>query len=241
MDFDETISILNGLLTDNDPATFNSSWVLRNAPECYRFIQKNVRTEAGRIDWDKVTFALAWKFQRRWTPMRKPKSRTPYEDSSEVHAVLDKYPGKLYVFLAPSDRNDRRIRNIISISLVRLAQYGNLLAKQEAMKLVRYTIDDWIERYRFMSCWEGYDEKIQKCLERCIRRYRYTGSFLNYVFRTLQYAGRGLKPLCAFSLHDPVAFGSEKCKIENVYKDVETNEIRIHKGANHSALGVGNW
>ena len=158
-----------------------------------------------------------------------------------MNAVLDRYPDKLYVFLSPSDGNDRLIRNIISISLVRLAQYGNRSAKQEAMKLVRYVIDDWIERYRFMSRWEGYDEKIQKCLEGCIRRYRYTGSFLNYVFRTLQYAGRGLRPLYVYSLHEPIATGSERCKIENVYKDVETNDIHIHKGSNHSALGACNW
>ncbi len=228
MDFDRVIGLLNGLLTDEDPAEFNSSWILKRAPGCYRFIQKNIRTENGRIDWDKVTAALERKFQRRWTPLRKANSRTPYEDLSEVHAVLDKYPDKLYVFLAPSGCTDRRIRNIISISLVRLAQYGNLLAKQEAMKLVRYTIDDWIGRYRFMSRWDGYDENIQECLERCIRRYRYSGSFLKYVFRTMQYAGRGLRPLYAFSLHDPVAFGSEKCKLENVYKDAETNEVLIH-------------
>ena len=104
-----------------------------------------------------------------------------------------------------------------------------------------FDIDDWIERYRFMSRWEGYDEKIQKCLERCIRRYRYTGSFLHYVFRTLQYAGRGLTPLYAFSLHDPVAFGSEKCRIDHVYKDVETHEIYIHKGANRNTLRFSNW
>ncbi len=111
------------------------------------------------------------------------------------------------------------------------------------MKLVRYTIDDWIGRYRFLSRWEGYDEKIQECLDRCIRRYRYSGSFLKYVFRTLQYAGRGLTPLYAFSLHDPVAFGSEKCKIENVYKDAETNEVLIYRGVNNarSAFATGKF
>ncbi len=237
MDFDQAISILNRLLNAEDPDTFNSSWILKHVPRCYRFIYKNVRTENGRIDWDRVTFALDWKFQRRWMPGRKPKSAMPYEDLSEVDAILNKYPGKLYVFLTPSDRNDKRIRDIISIALVRLAQYGNLSAKQEAMKLVRYSIDDWIERYRFMSRWEGYDEKIQKCLERCIRRYRYTGSFLNYVFRTLQYAGRGLQPLYTCSLHEPVAFDSGKCWLENVYEDVEANEIRIHRGNNRSAAG----
>ena len=237
MNFGQTISILNRLLTDEDPPIVNSSWVLKHAPQCYRFIYRNIRTETGRIDWDKVTLAFEWKFQRRWTPVRKPKCSPLYEGSSEVNAILNKYRDKLYVFLAPSDRDDTRIRNIISISLVRLAQYGNVSSKQEAMKLVRYTIDDWIECCRFMSRWQGYDEEIRKHLEGCIRRYRYTGSFLNYVFRTLQYAGRGLKPLCAFSLHEPIAFGSAKCWLENVYKDVETNEIRIHRGANHGDVG----
>lgn len=233
MDFDETIQILNGRLSGRDPATFNSSWVLKHAPRCYRFIYRNVRTETGRIDWDKVTSALDRKFQHRWMPARKPKRSPPYEDLSEVNAVLNKYRDKLYVFLASSDRNDARTRNIISISLVRLAQYGNLLAKQEVIRLVRYTIEGWIERHRFMSRWEGYEEEIQKHLEGCIRRYRYTGSFLNYLFRTFQYAGRGLKPLYALSLNDPIAIGSAKCWLENVYRDAETDDIRIHRGANH--------
>ena len=228
MDFEKAISILNKLLTDKDPDTFSSSWVLKHSPQCYRFICKNIRTEPGRIDWDKVTFALEKKFQRRWTPGRKANSSVPYEDMSEVNAVLNKYPDKLYVFLAPSDRADRIIRNMISISLVRLAQYGNLLAKQEAMKLIGYTIDDWIERYRFMSRWAGFDEQIQKHLEGCIRRYRYTGSFVNYLFRTLQYAGRGLPPVYEYSLDEPVAFGSRKCWLENVYEDVETNEFGVY-------------
>jgi hypothetical protein len=230
VDFDESIGILNRILIAEEPATFSSSWILKYAPQCYRFIYKNIRTEDGRIDWDRVTFALDRKFQHRWTPKRKPNGNASYENPSEVNAILNKYRDKLYVFLAPSDLNDRRLRNVISISLVRLAQHGNQSAKLEAVKLVRYTIDDWIGRYRFMSRWEGYDEEIQKHLEACIRRYRYSGSFLKYLFRTLQYAGRGLRPLYTCSLHDPVAFGSGKCKIENVYKDAETNEIRIHMG-----------
>jgi len=228
MDFDQVITILDRILTDKNPNTFSSSWVLTNAPQCYRFICRNVRNETGRIDWDKVTIALEKRFQRRWTPARKANSPTPYEDPSEVEAVLSKYPDKLYVFLVPSDRSDRIIRNLISISLVRLAQYGNLSAKKEAMKLVRYTIDGWLERYRFMSRWASYDEEIQKHLEGCIRRYRYTGSFLNYLFRTLQYAGRGLPPAYEYSLDEPVAPGSRKCWIENVYQDAETNELHIY-------------
>ena len=79
-----------------------------------------------------------------------------------------------------------------------------------------------------MSRWASYDEEIQKHLEGCIRRYRYSGSFLNYLFRTLQYAGRGLPPAYEYSLDEPVAPGSPKCRIENVYQDAETDELHIY-------------
>lgn len=235
MDFDHAIRILNRVLTKKNPDTFNSSWILKHAPQCYRFIYKNIRTEFGHIDWDKVTCALKRKFQRRWGPGRKPKSPVPYEDSSEVRAILNNYEGKLHVFLTATDQNDRRLQDNISISLVRLAQYGNLSAKQEVIRLVRDTIDVWIERHYVLSRWQGYNEEIQRQLEACIRRYRYTGSFINYVFRTLLYAGRGLQPLYVYSLDDPIAFGAKRRRIENVFKDSETNEIRMYRRAHHRA------
>jgi hypothetical protein len=100
----------------------------------------------------------------------------------------------MYVFIAPSGKHDRRTRDVIGISFVRLAQQGNMLAQQELMGLLKFTIDNWIERYSFLARWQGHEDEIQNQLEACIRRYRYTGSFVNYVFRTLECAGRGIRP-----------------------------------------------
>lgn len=233
MDFNSTVIILNKLLAKKRPNSFNSSWVLRHALRCYRFIQKNVRAEVGGIDWDKVTYALEWKFQRWWAPGHLKKKSLPYEDSLEVEVVLNKYREKLYVFIAPQDLADRRVRDIISITLVRLSQNGNLLAKQELMKLIGYTVGDWLERYYFLTRWQGYEEEVQKQLEGCIRRYRYTGSFLNYVFRTLEYAGRGIRPFYAYSLDEPVACDAEKRKIENVMQDPETGLAKMYSTTNY--------
>ena len=44
---------------------------------------------------------------------------------------------------------------------------------------------------------KGYDDMIQERIEGCIRRYRYSGSFIGYLFKTLEYAGRGLRPIVA--------------------------------------------
>jgi len=228
MNFDQAVKIINGLLSKKKPEAFNSSWILKHAPRCYRFIHKNIRTEFGGIDWDKVTYALEWKYQRRWAPGRPKKNPVPYENSAEVDLIINKNKEKLYVFIAPQDLADRRIRDIISISLVRLSQNGNLAAKREVMKLVTYTINDWLEKYYFLNRWQGYEEEIQRQLEGCIRRYRYTGSFLHYVFRTLEYAGRGIRQFYTYSLNEPVAYGAEKRQIENVVQDPETGMAKMY-------------
>jgi len=85
-----------------------------------------------------------------------------------------------------------------------------------------------MERFSFLSRWQGYDDQIREHLERCIRRYRYTGSFAMYLFRTFQYAGRGIRPFYSYSLDEPVAHDAEKRKIEDVVQDAETNEAQIY-------------
>jgi hypothetical protein len=228
MDFKAVATQLNAVVARKRPEILTASWIFKNAPECYRFIQKNIRTEWNAIDWDRVTSVLDWKYQRRWIPQRRPKILRPYGNRDEVDAVLDRYRDKLYVFIVPADRVDRQLRDVISIRLVRLAQRGNFTAKQEIMELVRYAVDGWLDRPGYMSRWRGYDEKIQDTIEGCIRRYRYTGSFFKYVYRTLQYAGRGIQSFYAYSLDEPVATDTDKRKMENVVQDPETGEIGLY-------------
>jgi len=228
MDFKAVAMRLNALVSRKRPEVLTSSWIFKNAPECYRFIQKNIRTDWDAIDWDRVTSVLDWKYQRRWMPRRRPKRLNPYRNRKEVDAILDRFRDKLYVFIVPADRVDRHLRDVISIRLVRLAQRGNVTAKQEIMRLVRYAVDEWLDQPGYMSRWRGYDEKIQETIEGCIRRYRYTGSFFKYLYRTLQYAGRGIQPFYAYSLDEPVTTNSDKRKIETVVQDPETGEIGLY-------------
>ena len=219
---------LNRLLLQNCPKTFSSVWILKRAPGCYNFIRKHIRSEVGGIDWDAITYALEPKYQRLWAPRRKRNSK-PYTDREEISRILNKYRSKLYVFVAPADTLDLQIRDKVAVALVRVAQAGNLLAKAEVVGLVRYTIDGWLDSYSYMSRWRGHDDEIREHLERCIRRYRYTGSFFRYVFRTLEYAGRGIRPFHACSLDDPIATDAREHKIDNVIHDPETSEIVFYK------------
>jgi hypothetical protein len=225
MDFDSAVKTIDKLLMKNQPNTFNSSWIRGYAPHVYRFFQKNIRREIGGIDWDRITRGLDRKFQRKWMASRCRVTKL-YRNKTEVKIILHKYNGKLYTFLTPADKVNDSIRDAISIALVRIAQKGNMAAKKEIIKLVRFTIDEWIEHNPKISRWKGYEYLIQKRIEDCIRCYRYSGSFMGYLFKTLEYAGRGLKPMIAYSLEDPIYSGHRK-RIDRIAQNSETREILI--------------
>jgi len=197
MDFNHAVKMINKLLIEKRPDTFNSSWILKYAPHIYSYIQRSVRSDIGEIDWDRVTRALDRRFQRKWMPYSRNR-KTSYREKAEVSIILEKYHAKLYAFIAPADKNDEHMRDIISIALVRIAQKGNILAQEEITKLVRFTIDEWIESRPTLSSWEGYEFMIPQRIETCIRRYRYSGTFIGYLLKTLEYSGRGLNPTTSY-------------------------------------------
>ena len=191
MNIDSAVKAINDLLIEKRPDTFNSSWIRKHAPHAYRYIRNNIRTENGSIDWDRVTRSLDRKFYRKWQPAYQFRLKK-YRRKSEVEIVLKKYHARLYVFISPTDKGDENIRDIICISLVRIAQKGNILAREEIIKLVRFTIDEWIETRPALYTWEGHESLINDYIKGCIRRYRYSGTFMGYLLKTMEYAGRGL-------------------------------------------------
>jgi hypothetical protein len=199
MDFHHAVKTINKLLREKRPDAFNSSWIQNHAPHVYRFIQKNIRADAGGIDWDRITRSIDRRFQRKWNPSYR-KSKILYREKEEVRIIFQKYHSKLYVFISPQDRSDEYIRDSISIALVRIAQKGNVLAQEEITNLVRLTIDDWIESRPILSSWEGHESLIPRRVETCISRYRYSGTFIGNLIKTLEYAGRGL--ISTYSMDD---------------------------------------
>lgn len=146
-------------------------------------------------------------FQKRWVRYRR-KVVKPYTNKKEVGIVLNKHKDKLYTFITSLDDNDFTSRDKILISLVRLSQKGNVLAQQELVGLLKYTVGDWIDRYYYLKKWKGYTDDVEDKIRGCIRCYRYTGSFLGYLYKTLEYSGRSIVPVQKFSLDDQVLDGA---------------------------------
>lgn len=208
MNFGTSIQNLNEILKEKKPVKFDTLWIKTNAANIYQYICENIRNENNDVDWDRITCYLDRKFQRRWVWQRKKKNETEYYQlNSEVDLILNKYKNKLYTLLTPMDENDKHVQHWIIISLVRVGQKGNLLAQEEVVKWVIYIVYDWIERYPQIRRWKGYTDEIEDKIKGCIRCYRYTGSFLTYLFRTLEYSARGKPPL--YSLDDPAKYGKQ--------------------------------
>ncbi len=226
MNLDQAIKTINSRLRKSRPTKFNPSWIYNQLPNIYHYIWANARTELGDIDWDKITSKLDREFQRRWSRKRAKKIKT-YRNIRKVKIALKPFKEKLYVFISPQSEDDRLIRNIICVTLVRVAQKGNIRAQQELLKLLKYTVDLWIEYHWVLWVWKGYTDDIENKIIGCIRCYRFTGTFTGYLFRTLQYAGRGLRKLQAYSLDDTIFDGDQR-RIDSVVQDAETNEIKIY-------------
>lgn len=230
MDFNQATQILNAALRDKQPDLFSSSWIFYNTPQAYHYAHRNLKNPLGDIDWDAVVCKLDRDFQRRWA-QRRPKKVKVYSKISEVRTVLKPFQEKLYIFIAPADQEDKILRDAISIALVRLAQKGNLKAQQELIPLLRYMVDQWIELSPRLRKWKGYGDDVEDKIKSCIRLYRFTGTFIGYLFRTLEYSGWGLKPLEVYSLDDTVSHNGDKRKIENVVQDSESQEITMYDRA----------
>lgn len=228
MNLATAIQTLDAALATQQPKTFNTAWIRRHVPSVYRFVKRYLRTVTGHIDWDTLTRGIDRDFQRRWAGFVQKFSE--HEGAQDVEFLLAQYRDKLYVFLAPLNDEDKRVRDTIGIALVRMAQGGNLSARRELGLLLEDAITTWVEQDKRLVRWRGYDELLPDQINACIRRFRYAGSFIGYLYRTLECAGRGLRPLEAYSL-DEESFEGKRRRVENVVQDPETGMARMFDGS----------
>lgn len=225
MNFERAIKTITKLLKKQDPKKFSSSWIYAHSPSVYQFVRTNFRTETDDINWDRFTVGLPHKYSKRWVRYKR-KPAKPYENQNELNVILTKYQDKMYTFVALVGDNDKEIRNQITIALVRISQKGNVLAQQELVRWLKYTVEDWIDKFYPLFKWKGYTDEIEDKIRACIRCYKYTGSFFGYLFKTLQYSARGMRYLQAWSLDDPVGEDGAT-RVDFVSVDQETGIAKV--------------
>lgn len=208
MDLKSAIKILKRTLKEKQPQTFSSTWIYKEIPTVYLYIWKNIRTENNDIDWDRITQKLDHKYQKRWVRYRRKKVKE-YQNQIEVDLILSKYKDKLYTLMIPTDVKAEHNQERIIVALVRISQKGNILAQQELVCWLMFIVEEWIERRWQIRKWKGYTDDVEDKIKTCIRCYKYTGTFLGYLFKTLEYSGRGIQPLFKYSLDDTVFDGGE--------------------------------
>jgi hypothetical protein len=229
MNFNKVVRNIDRSLIKKQPASVHPNWIKYRCKVSYKYIVDNIKDEFNQTDWDLVISQLQRYNQRLWLKKKKRKRRLVifYEDKDELDVILNKYKEKLYTFISRESKDDKIICDWISIKLVRLSQKGNILARDKIAMLLRYLVDYWVEFDRSFFNWKGYNDLIDNHISACIRRFRYAGSFIGYLYRTLEYSGRGLRPLEKFSLDD-CTFITNKRIIDKVSIDKKTKEIVIY-------------
>lgn len=229
MNLEKAIRNIDRSLNKKQPESFNANWIKYRCKVSYGYIIENVKDEFNKPDWDLVVSRLQRYNQRLWlkNKTRKKKHVVLYKDTDELETILNKYKDRLYTFISRKDKEDKIVCDWISIRLVRLSQKGNRLAKDKISLLLRYLVDYWIEFDRSFFSWKGYNDLIDNHIDGCIRRFRYAGSFIGYLYKTLEYSGRGLTPLEKFSL-DNYSFITGKRIINKVSKDEDIKELIIY-------------
>jgi hypothetical protein len=218
MNLEKAICYINRSINKKQPKSFDDKWIKYRCKISHQFIVDNIKTEFGEPDWDLVVSKLERCNQKIWMKGIKRAINEPYKDQLELDIILEKYKDKLYTFLAQQNKEDKNICDLIGIKLVRLSQKGNILAENKAVTLCSYVVNQWLEYDQSLFNWKGYDELIFETTKSCIRRFRYAGSFLGYLYRTIEYSGRGLVPLEKFSLDD-FSIVTRKRLLENFIND----------------------
>lgn len=238
MNFDRAIEVIADQLSSHEPQNFGPGWIIQHCPSAYRFLIKKERTEIGDVDWDRITLALPRRYQSKWRhsgdTMRRRNPPNPYRNKTEVDRLLAPYRSKLYTFYVIQDKDDYVICDFIAIRLVRLAQKGNVTAKEHLLSLITGVIEEWYEKNAFFGRWRFYSDLLQRTTVGCIFRYRYSGSFLRYLLRSLEYGSYRLRSIEAFSL-DEITPGTERRMVDCIIQDPETREIRIFKTSVHKS------
>ena len=156
------------------------------------------------------------------------KNQRKNDQDVEFNDFYARHQSQLYAFIAQQNSEDKQMQDTIAIKLVRIAQGGHEKARTELISLMQLTIDNWIENDVRIARWRGYEENIPSLIERCIRGYRYSGTFIGYVYRTLEYSGRDLLPLEAYSLNESRR-ESNRTMSELVIQNDETGTVEIFR------------
>ena len=206
MDIKQVIKNIDRSINKRNPQSLHPNWIKFRCKVSYKYIVDNIKDEFNQTDWDLVVSQLQKYNQRLWLKKKKRKrgSVAIYEDKKELDVILNRYEKKLYTFVSRESKEDKMICDWISIKLVRLSQKGNILASDKISTMLKYLVDYWIEFDKSFFNWKGYNDLVDNHISACIRRFRYAGSFIGYLYRTLEYSGRGLTPLEKFSLDDYV-------------------------------------
>lgn len=202
--FQKLINDLVNFFEETQPLYINKSLIRDNANALYKRIARNVRKENdGKIDWPRIVIAWPEEWQKKWVWERCSEEKLPqkwkmtqgsYSCQDEVQIILSENKEYLYTLVSASSKEEKKIRDEIMNSLIRLAQNGNIEARKKLTPYLELKCADWgSAREGFHSSEMAYDE-IMKKIDTCINNFDFSIGFLKYLHSSIrrQLIGEGL-------------------------------------------------
>jgi hypothetical protein len=183
------------LVLKHKPYSIDEKWIRKHSRKSHKYILEN------NLSWDSITRLLDRSIQRKWNRKAKKKKVPESFNDYEVENFLSTHSKHLYVFVVFTNEQEFELCDYLSIQLVRMAQSGNICASETLLHLYEDIFLRWKENDKLIIRYRSYEEKIHEHFFGCVRRYRYSGSFIGYLKRTLQLQALTLPKIQTISLN----------------------------------------
>ena len=187
--FQTAIEELNQMLRRDQPKIVKSGYIRKNLG-LYLFFIRYFNKQDKSFDLMEIQQFIDEPFKSRLRAVKTIDKYLPnefYEDNSEMDMMLEPYAGKLYVLEIASGGKDKEIRNSICEALAKLAQKGNVNAKNKLADVAYHQVQEWTMEPQLEQFQYRIDD-VMNIVERCIYYYdpKISKSFLNYLLSTLE-------------------------------------------------------
>lgn len=185
--FEEAVKALTNLLKEKDPPFFRPLWIRQQYPALSEYVEKNLRTPEGEVDWDRLVKGLSEDLREKWEP---------------VHGNIEDKAKKLEKILISKDPEKFSpwwlYKNARGISKW---AYKNLQSEPEKVdydKLIKLLSPEWQERwsYRWQPLVATLDHEVIQ-LQEALSSHKPTYFNTNWMYHRARkvyvYAKRHLK------------------------------------------------
>ena len=197
-DFSRAMKYLKKIIKDKNPEAITSGFIGREDPNLLLYFRNNLKGGNDEINWGVVSENLGYDLRKKCHFPKRIENYTPkneYFNESEVNEIINSFRNKLYSIFETINKDDYEYRNKIYLAFIKLAQKGNVLAKEKLSDYLEILVTQWVENDEKLKTFIGHSDRLRERIEKCIYFYNTEESeatFLTYLHTSLSLEAKGI-------------------------------------------------